>query len=335
MADLLIGNIPTTATVTAADDYFPIGGATYPGRNMSAATPAFLTSVTVPIVKSAAGVNLLLKAGGTTALTLADSSLAATCAGALTSTGDFTVGASKLVITAASGNLSTAGTIVSSSATGSLTLGAATEVASLAVGATGAATLTNKSGQTMTFASGTGAYAFTGSGAATFAGDIASSKATGSLTLGAATEVASLAVGATGAVTLTNKSGETMTFASGTGAYSFSGSGMTTFAGGVTITGVRIASVDTRSGAGAVSVTKDTTELTTTAPNDALTLANGVAGQFKRIVMVADGGDGILTPTTATGFTTVTFTAIGNAITLQYHTTLGWMVLGNYGCTIG
>ena len=99
------------------------------------------------------------------------------------------------------------------------------------------------------------------------------------------------------------------------------------------LTGRVFGTVGTRSGAGAVPITSGTVRLTTTAA-DALTLANGTNGQLLTIVMVVDGGDGTLTPTTKTGFATVTFTDVGNSVTLQYFTTLGWMIVSNYGATI-
>ena len=99
------------------------------------------------------------------------------------------------------------------------------------------------------------------------------------------------------------------------------------------LTGRTFGTVGTRSGAGAVPITSSTVRLTTTG-TDALTLANGANGQILTIVMVAYVGDGTLTPTTKTGFSTITFGAVGDAITLQYFTTLGWMVIGNSGCTI-
>jgi len=67
--------------------------------------------------------------------------------------------------------------------------------------------------------------------------------------------------------------------------------------------------LETLTGAGAVSVSTPVTFLVTTAA-DALTLANGYNGQLKIIYMVTDGGDGTLTPTNLTGYTTVTFDAI-------------------------
>lgn len=106
--------------------------------------------------------------------------------------------------------------------------------------------------------------------------------------------------------------------------------------GGVTgnvtgdLTGRVFGTVATRSGAGAVPITAGTVRLTTTG-TDALTLANGANGQILSIVMVADSGDGTLTPTTKTGFTSLTFGDVGDAVTLQYFTTLGWMIISNNG----
>ena len=99
------------------------------------------------------------------------------------------------------------------------------------------------------------------------------------------------------------------------------------------LTGRVFGTVGTRSGAGAVPITAGTVRLTTTG-TDALTLANGTNGQILTIVMVVDGGDGTLTPTTKTGFSTITFDAVGNSVTLQYFTTLGWMIVSNYGGTV-
>jgi hypothetical protein len=92
-------------------------------------------------------------------------------------------------------------------------------------------------------------------------------------------------------------------------------------------------SVDSFSGPGAISVTYSVTKLTSTG-TDALTLANGTVGQIKRIVMVGDGGDATLTPGVKTGFSSITFDAVGDSITLQYYTTQGWMVVSNYNCTV-
>lgn len=99
------------------------------------------------------------------------------------------------------------------------------------------------------------------------------------------------------------------------------------------LTGRVIGTTATRSGAGAVPITAATVKLTTTGAN-ALTLANGTDGQILSIVMVVDGGDGTLTPTTKTGFSTITFADVGDSVILQYFTTLGWMILSNNGATV-
>jgi hypothetical protein len=97
-----------------------------------------------------------------------------------------------------------------------------------------------------------------------------------------------------------------------------------------------ILSANSMSGAGAVSIFLPTTKLTTTAPGHALTLANGEDGQIKTIAHVASSGSGtaILTPATKTGYTTITFNALGDTVTLQYFTTVGWLVIGSRGVTI-
>ena len=90
--------------------------------------------------------------------------------------------------------------------------------------------------------------------------------------------------------------------------------------------------VESHSGAGALNLTDLITEVTTTGA-DALTLANGSAGQVKIITMIVDGGDGTLTPATLAGGTTITFNDVGDGVVLVYGTA-GWVVVGNNGATI-
>jgi hypothetical protein len=106
-----------------------------------------------------------------------------------------------------------------------------------------------------------------------------------------------------------------------------------TAVGNIITNGTFIATPEAKSGAGPLSVSTLTTRWTTTAA-DAGTLANGTNGQLKIVTMVVDGGDGTLTPATKTGFTSVTFDAVGDSLTLQYHTTFGWMIVSHYGCTV-
>ena len=65
MADIRIKDLPTTASLTSSDDFIAIDGFTNGTRKLSAATPAFLTSVTTPSLTSPASTDLTLAAGGT------------------------------------------------------------------------------------------------------------------------------------------------------------------------------------------------------------------------------------------------------------------------------
>ena len=89
-----------------------------------------------------------------------------------------------------------------------------------------------------------------------------------------------------------------------------------------------VGSVQSLSGAGAINLTTLTTTLTTTGAN-ALTLADGAVGQIKIIVMIADGGDGTLTPTNLANGTTLTFADVGDAVTLQFLGTKWWVISNN------
>lgn len=116
-------------------------------------------------------------------------------------------------------------------------------------------------------------------------------------------------------------------------------SGATTFAstvsftGAITATGGIIGGVQTLAAAGAVNLTTLVTRIDS-AGAIALTLADGTNGQVKYIVMGTDGGDATLTPTTKTGFSTITFNDAGDGVTLVFITTKGWIVVGNNGATL-
>jgi hypothetical protein len=84
------------------------------------------------------------------------------------------------------------------------------------------------------------------------------------------------------------------------------------------------------SGAGAVDVTNAFTQLTTTGAAQALTLADGSVGEIKIISHAVDGGSAVLTPTTKIGFTTITFTAVGDSCMLVY-TSAGWDIVALNG----
>ena len=109
--------------------------------------------------------------------------------------------------------------------------------------------------------------------------------------------------------------------------------GATTLTGNLTSNGALISTPQALTGAGAVNVTTLTTAVTTTAPAQALTLADGTNGQIKTIVhqALSGGGTWVLTPTTKTGYTTITSTAVGETCTLQFFTTIGWCILSLRG----
>jgi hypothetical protein len=72
MADIRIKDLPTTASLTSSGDFIAIDGNSNGTRKLSAATPAFLTSVTTPSLTSPAATNLTLATGSFgTALTVA------------------------------------------------------------------------------------------------------------------------------------------------------------------------------------------------------------------------------------------------------------------------
>lgn len=102
-----------------------------------------------------------------------------------------------------------------------------------------------------------------------------------------------------------------------------------TFVGAQTFSGPIVGSVQSLTGSGAVNVSQPTTKFTSTATGNTMTLADGVEGQIKTIVYVAEaaGADtGVLTPTNLGAGTTITFTNVGDACVLQFLGTDWWAV---------
>jgi hypothetical protein len=136
-------------------------------------------------------------------------------------------------------------------------------------------------------------------------------------------------------LTLTGTDTTTMTFPA-TSATIARTDAAQTFTGNQTFSGAIIGAVQALSGPGAVNITTLTTAFTSTAAGNALTLADGVAGQIKTIVYVAEaaGGDtGVLTPTNLGSATTITFNNVGDSVTLQF---IGadWWVIGFRGAVV-
>lgn len=85
----------------------------------------------------------------------------------------------------------------------------------------------------------------------------------------------------------------------------------------------------------AVPVTHGYVSKTTGADAEALTLADGQPGQALIIHLTTDGGgDGTLTPATATGWATIVFADAGDqAVLLYVDDTIGWIILAVTGLT--
>jgi hypothetical protein len=106
----------------------------------------------------------------------------------------------------------------------------------------------------------------------------------------------------------------------------------TNVTGNLSVSGAFIGSRQTISGAGAINLTTLYTEITTTS-GDAYTLANGVIGQMKIIVMVVDGGDATITPTTFANGTRIVMDAVHDSVTLIYGAS-GWQVIASRNIVI-
>lgn len=102
--------------------------------------------------------------------------------------------------------------------------------------------------------------------------------------------------------------------------------------GNATLSGKIInAGITSTSWAGAVAITGSVHEVTTTGTGDALTLADGTAGQRLSIIYVAEGAwadTAVITPTTLAGGTTITLNALWDSCDLVYSATGGRYVLG-------
>ena len=140
---------------------------------------------------------------------------------------------------------------------------------------------------------------------------------------------------ASGAVIGFNNGNLTLTHAAGqiTNSGIWINTGAVTHSSTTTHTGAVIEGVQSLSGAGAVDITSPVTAFTSTGGAQALTLADGVVGQIKKIVHIVDGGSGVLTPTNLAGGSTITFTNVAESATLQFLGT-EWYVLALQGAVL-
>ncbi|MCH7624005.1 MAG: hypothetical protein IIB46_08000 [Nitrospinae bacterium] len=104
--------------------------------------------------------------------------------------------------------------------------------------------------------------------------------------------------------------------------------------GGWAISGFEEVTLQALSGPGAVDIITKTTHITTTGA-DAFTIADGsYLGQVKKVILIVDAGDAVLTPANALGWSTITFADPGDSVTLEWATG-GWALIGQGGLTTG
>ena len=84
-------------------------------------------------------------------------------------------------------------------------------------------------------------------------------------------------------------------------------------------------SVENVTGGGAISITTGVTFITTTG-TEAYTLADGVEGQLKIIVMKGDGGNATITPDNLVGYTAIRFNDVEDSVQFLYGST-GWNII--------
>jgi len=155
MADIRIKDLGTTASVTASDDFMAVDGTTNGTRKLSAATPAFLTSVTTPSLTSPASTNLTLTSGlvGTNKVNFPDTLTASSSTAGAVTIGNGTAATNVAI---GGGKVNIGDTTAGSSGAGALVL-----QGGISAGNTGSAAsyfggAVSVSGTAATFTSGTG-----------------------------------------------------------------------------------------------------------------------------------------------------------------------------------
>ena len=84
-------------------------------------------------------------------------------------------------------------------------------------------------------------------------------------------------------------------------------------------------SVENITGGGAISITTGVTFITTTGAEE-YTLADGIEGQLKIIVMKGDGGNATITPDNLVGYTAIRFNDVEDSVQFLYGST-GWNII--------
>lgn len=89
--------------------------------------------------------------------------------------------------------------------------------------------------------------------------------------------------------------------------------------------------VDYSAGAGALPITHVIITYESTGGAEALTLADGKPGQVLQVNHDTDGGNGVITPATALGYTSVDLADDGDMVTFMFVDTQGWIIIGTAG----
>jgi hypothetical protein len=87
------------------------------------------------------------------------------------------------------------------------------------------------------------------------------------------------------------------------------------------------------SGSLVVNTSAAVTYITTVGGSATLSFADGVQGQEKTLVMIGDAGDAVLSPSSPSGFTTITFNDVGDTARLIFLNSK-WNILSVYGATV-
>ena len=89
--------------------------------------------------------------------------------------------------------------------------------------------------------------------------------------------------------------------------------------------------VDYAAGTGALPITHTIITYQSQAGAEALTLADGQPGQILQVNHDEDGGNGVITPATALGYTSVDLADDGDMVTFLFVDTQGWIIIGTAG----
>ena len=87
------------------------------------------------------------------------------------------------------------------------------------------------------------------------------------------------------------------------------------------------------SGSLVVNTSAAVTYITTVGGSATLSFADGVQGQEKTLVMIGDAGDAVLSPSSPSGFTTITFNDVGDTARLIFLNSK-WNILSVYGASV-